>query len=91
MRSIRYSIAMSLDGFIAGENDEFDWIIIDPDMEFAELYGDVDTYLLGRRAFEVADESGLPGSSGDRIFVFSRTLRQTDYPTVQVVGENAAR
>ena len=28
MRRVRYSVAMSLDGYIAGPNGEFDWIIL---------------------------------------------------------------
>src|SRR5687768_2102113 len=30
MRRIRYSVAMSLDGYIAGPNGEYDWIELDP-------------------------------------------------------------
>jgi dihydrofolate reductase len=30
MRRIRYSVAMSLDGYIAGPNGEYDWIEVDP-------------------------------------------------------------
>ena len=30
MRRIRYSVAMSLDGYIAGPNGEFDWIDMEP-------------------------------------------------------------
>ena len=34
MRQVRYVVAMSLDGYIAGPNGEADWIIIDPDIDF---------------------------------------------------------
>lgn len=30
MRQLRYSVAMSLDGYIAGPNGEVDWIVMDP-------------------------------------------------------------
>ena len=32
MRRVRYSVAMSLDGYIAGPNGEADWIVMDPDI-----------------------------------------------------------
>ena len=34
MRKVRYSCAMSLDGYIAEPGGEFDWIVMDPDMDF---------------------------------------------------------
>ena len=34
MRRVRYVVAMSLDGYIAGPNGEADWIIMDPDIDF---------------------------------------------------------
>ena len=87
MRRIRYSVAMSLDGYIAGPGDEFDWIVMDPDLDFAGMTERFDTYLIGRRTFEATggrDQS----SSGVRTFVFSRTLRQSDYKKVTIVGES---
>jgi hypothetical protein len=33
MRQLRYSVAMSLDGFIAGPKGEYDWIVHDPAFE----------------------------------------------------------
>lgn len=44
MRQIRYSVAMSLDGYIAGPNGEFDWILMDPDIDFAGMTDQFDTY-----------------------------------------------
>ena len=37
MRSVTYSMGVSLDGYIAGPNGEFDWIVIDPDIDFGAL------------------------------------------------------
>lgn len=87
MRRIRYSVAMSLDGYIAGPGGEFDWIIIDPDIDFGEMSEQFDTYLLGRRTFEVTGQSQA-ATPGIRTFVFSRTLRRSDYDNVTIVGEN---
>ena len=88
MRKIRYSCAMSLDGYIAGTGDEFDWIVMDPDIDFQAMSEQFDTYLLGRRTFEVTGGQGFPASSNIRTFVFSRTLRQSDYDHVTIVDEN---
>ena len=40
MRRGRYSEAMSLDGYIAGPKGEFDWILVDPDIDFGALFTD---------------------------------------------------
>ena len=79
---------MSLDGYIAGKGDEFDWIVVDPDIEFKELSEQFDTYLLGRRTFEVTGGQGAPAQAGTRTFVFSRTLSRIDREDVSVIGEN---
>jgi len=86
MRRIRYSVAMSLDGFIAGPKGEADWIIMDPEIDFAGLFEQFDTFLLGRRTFEAMGRAGQRGSPGMKTFVFSRTLRQPDYPKVTIVA-----
>ena len=87
MRRIRYVVAMSLDGYIAGPNGEADWIIMDPDSDFRALFEQFDTFLLGRRTFE-AIGGARGGQSGVQTIVFSRTLRQQDYPNVTIVSEN---
>jgi dihydrofolate reductase len=79
---------MSLDGYIAGSNDEFDWIVVDPDIDFKELFRPVDAYLLGRRTFEVTGGPGSIAQPGSRTFVFSRTLSQDDYEDVTIVGDD---
>ncbi|MFQ5528803.1 MAG: dihydrofolate reductase family protein [Gemmatimonadota bacterium] len=61
MRRVRYSVAASLDGFIAGPDGEFDWILMDPDIDFEALYGQFDTLLVGRRTFEGMIEGGEAG------------------------------
>lgn len=90
-RRVRYSVAMSLDGFIAGPNGEYDWIIMDPSFDFAAVFAQFDTFLMGRRTFEFTQQSGGGGSmgSGTQTIVFSRTLRQSDYPKVVVSSKVA--
>ena len=93
MRRIRYQVAASLDGYIAGPNGEADWIIMDPDIDFGAMFAQFDTFLIGRRTFEVMTggkkKAGGPGKKGMKTFVFSRTLRQRDHPGVALVAERA--
>lgn len=91
MRRVRYSVAASLDGYIAGYRGEFDWIPEDPEIDFEALFARVDTVLLGRRSYELVLDSGAaPWPSASRVFVFSRSLRQADHPEVMVVADGAA-
>src|ERR1051325_10435605 len=91
MRRIRYQVATSLDGYIAGPKGEADWIIMDPAIDFHALFAQFDTVLIGRRTFEgMARGKKKPGAlPGMKTFVFSRTLRQRDYPKVTIVTEEA--
>lgn len=87
MRRIRYLVAATLDGYIAGPNGEADWIVMDPKIDFDELFAQFDTFLLGRRTFEPMARTGSVGMSGMRTFVVSRTLMQHDHPNVRVLNE----
>jgi dihydrofolate reductase len=88
MRKIRYNVAMSLDGYIAGPNGEFDWIVPDPEMNFAELWARFDTLLMGRRTYEPAiAQMGKSAFQGKKTFVVSRSLQQADHPHVTVISE----
>ena len=89
VRRIRYVVATSLDGYIAGPKGDADWIIMDPEIDFQALFGQFDTVLIGRRSFEViaGGKKKAGGWPGMKTFVFSRTLRQADYPNVTIVVE----
>lgn len=88
MRKIRYGVAASLDGYIAGPKGEADWIITDPEIDFAAMFERFDTFLLGRRTFEAMGPAGQKSSPGMKTIVCSRTLRQQDYPGVTIIAED---
>lgn len=81
MRPVCYSVAISLDGYIAGPNGESDWIVVDPEIDFGALFAGFDTVLLGRKSYEAArKQGGGGGMPGMKSYVFSNTLRQADCP-----------
>jgi dihydrofolate reductase len=86
MRRLRYSVAASLDGYIAGPNGEFDWIPHDSTVDFAGLFARVDTVLMGRKTFDVVrTQGGAAWSKSTRTFVVSRTLVAEEHPGVTIV------
>jgi dihydrofolate reductase len=88
MRKVRYGVAMSLDGYIAGPNGEADWIVMDPEINFGEIWGQFDTLLMGRRTYEAAmARLGEASMQRMKTVVVSRTLRQADHPQVTIVSE----
>jgi dihydrofolate reductase len=90
MRRVRYVVAMSLDGYIAGPSGEFDWIIRDPSIDFGAFFKTIDTILMGRKTYEVAlGQDSRVGFPGMRVYVFSRTLKPEDHPDVTAVADDA--
>ena len=91
MRKIRYAVAMSLDGHIAGPNGEYDWIGTDPEVDFTAFWSQFDALLMGRRTYELAvqtrGKAAFTAFTGVTSLVFSRTLKQPEHPHVTVVPE----
>lgn len=86
MRRVRYQVACSLDGYIAGPRDEFDWITPEPTFDFDALYAQFDTLLMGRRTYEIVRAAGEDWP-GKQVIVASRTLQAADAPDVEIVRD----
>jgi dihydrofolate reductase len=88
MSKIRYIVAVTLDGYIAGPNGEADWILMDPEVNFAELWAQFDTLLMGRKTYDAAKKRlGEAFIQGRKTIIVSRTLRSADAPSVTIVSE----
>ena len=92
MRKVVYGGAMSLDGFIAGPNGEYDWIVMDPDIDFSVMTTRFDTYLIGRKTFEAMRRmtESAPPTPGITSIVCSRTLRPEDCDGMTLSRDAAA-
>ncbi len=89
MRELRYSVAASLDGYIAGPNGEFDWIIADPEIDFAAMYAGFSGLVMGRKSYEVSlTPAGTP-TLRLPTYVYSRTLPEGERDGVTFVNDAA--
>jgi dihydrofolate reductase len=85
MRRVRYSVAATLDGFIADPAGGYDWIIMDEAIDFAAIFEQFDTFVMGRKTWEVSAPTEFGDMFGDKeVVVFSRTLKSAR-PGVRIV------
>jgi dihydrofolate reductase len=87
VRQLRYSVAASLDGYIAGPRGEYDWIPMDPDIDFAAMYAGFSGLVMGRVSYDVFTATG--GAVGVELptYVCSRTLPEGDRNDVMVLRD----
>jgi dihydrofolate reductase len=88
MRLVRYSGAMSLDGYIATPTGEYDWIVQDPDMDFSAMMSRFDTFLIGRKTFDILGRNLNRMPRNTLSVVFSRTLKPANFPDIPI-SDNA--
>jgi dihydrofolate reductase len=87
MRKLVAGFAASLDGYIEGPQGEYDWILIDKEVNFTEQMKRFDAFFLGRRTYEKVRSMGGPPTPGIRQYVFSTTLT-TVAPGFELIREH---
>ena len=88
-RRLRYQVAASLDGFIAGPHGEYDWIVMDRAIDFAALYKEFDTAVMGRKTYQMMTAQGGNGAMpGLEVVVFSRTLPAATHRGVRIYNDD---
>lgn len=89
MRRVIFSAAMSLDGFIAGPEGDYDWIPDEPGIDWAGFMSRFDTVLMGRKSYEeTLRQPPSEAFSAMSVIVASRTLDPSAHPKVTVLGED---
>lgn len=82
-RKVILYIAMSLDGFIAGKNDELDFLkqveTAGEDYGYAQFIETIDTVIMGRKTYEIVLSFGIGFPHADKkSYVLTRTSRVAD-------------
>ena len=81
------NLAVSLDGYIAGPNGEYDWCFTDDDYGMTDFFKSVDAILMGGKSYRIAVADGEP-YPGFTTYVFSRTEKKISYENVILVSED---
>ena len=74
MTKVIYSVATSLDGFIARPDGSFDWIPMDPSMDWTAFVSRFDTLVMGRRTYDATLRQDTGIMEGLNVYVFSQSL-----------------
>lgn len=90
MREIIYSVAVSLDGFIAGPGGEFDWIPDEPTLDWDAFMGRFDTVIMGRGTWDVVRSQPPEHRTGLPTWVFSDTLGEAEAEGATLVRSHEA-
>lgn len=94
-RLLRYNLAPALNGTIASlPSHTTPWIVDDPTIDFAALYAEFDTFIMGRKTYETflamsAGENPLAGRERGSVVVLTRDVSKREEwgGEVTVVGE----
>lgn len=90
MRKVILGLAVSLDGYIAGPNGEYDWCFTDQDYGMSDFFKKIDSLFIGRKSYELALSMGdveMPGFPKLTEYVFSNTLDKVK-PGAILIKEN---
>lgn len=88
MRKIILSVAVSLDGFIAGPNGEYDWCPPPSKKEMDDFLKGIDIIFMGRKSYEAAGEFMTPEKL---TYVFSNKLKQVRGKNVKLLNSDVAK
>lgn len=77
MRKIILNLALSLDGYIEGNNGEYDWCFDDQDYGLSTFFEQIDSLLMGRKSYETLKSAGDHSFDTKHKYIVSRTLQSS--------------
>ncbi|MBL0741520.1 dihydrofolate reductase family protein [Chryseolinea lacunae] len=87
MRKVILNLALSLDGFIAGPQGEYDWCFTDADYGMTNFLNSIDTTVMGGKSYRLLLQYGPPYPEYTN-YVFTRTEKGTPYPNVVFTSDD---
>ena len=92
MRKVIFGGAISFDNFIAREDGAVDWLVWSKEVNqiMKDMWKSIDTMVMGRKTYEVAQRMGGGGAAGVKTYVFSRTIKQPNSKKLTFVADDAA-
>lgn len=88
MRKIILFIASSLDGYIARNSGEIDWLFTDEDYGYTEFFAQVDTVIMGNKTYQQVLGFAEYPYKDKEVFVFSKTQQGTTDNNAKFVGND---
>jgi len=94
MRKVILGLAASLDGYIARENGDVDWLkmedLTEGAEEMKEFFASIDTIFWGRKTLSKGEEMGGDINMYGKVmnYVFSYTPRQSEIENLVFISEN---
>lgn len=93
MRKLVYYVATTADGFIARPDGSYDCFVFEgPHVtEYVESFQTFDIVLMGRKTYQPALDAGVTDPYPSmKTYVFSRSLKESPDPRVEIVSEDPA-
>ena len=92
MRKVIFGGANSLDNFIARKDDAVDWLLWSKELNqiMKDMWENIDTVVMGRKTYEVAQRMGGSPDVNVKTYVCSRTIKKASSKKVTFIAEDAA-
>jgi len=86
LRKIILYIASSLDGYIARENGDIDWLPQSDSSGYDEFYKTIDIVIMGKTTYEQVLTFGEYPYKGEKSYIFTRNKNPTKDENVEFVS-----